>query len=308
MLNLGDFPVGATVYVPINTFSAAGASVTITGLAVTDIEIYKNGGTTQRASDNGYTLLDTDGIDFDGVTGVHGFSIDLADNSTASFFTAGADYWVVVNAITCDSQTLTFVAAIFSIENRRAAGELVRTTIATLASQTSFTLTAGSADDSAYVGCTVVVSDIASGVQKAVGVVSAYTGSSKTVTLAADPAIFTMAAGDNVSVLATSARANVVQLASVLSGVTALERAARCITIGTVGSSSTTTSVISSSMTPAAAVTDQFKGLILAFDKDTTTANLRGQKTDITASTSGGVLTCTALTTAPASGDTFSVQ
>ena len=37
----------------------------------------------------------------------------------------------------------------------------------------------------------------------------------------------------------------------------------------------------------------------------TTTTNLQGQSTDITASTSGGVLTVTALTTAPVSGDVF---
>lgn len=75
--------------------------------------------------------------------------------------------------------------------------------------------------------------------------------------------------------------------------------------LGTVGSSSSTTSIVTSSLTPAAAVTDQFKGRVVIFNSDTTTANLRGQATDITASTSGGVLTVTALTTAPVSGDTF---
>lgn len=77
---------------------------------------------------------------------------------------------------------------------------------------------------------------------------------------------------------------------------------------GVVGSSSTTTSIITSALTPAAAVTDQFKGRIVCFEAETTTANLRGQCTDITASTSGGVLTVSALTTAPASGDRFMIQ
>ena len=44
---------------------------------------------------------------------------------------------------------------------------------------------------------------------------------------------------------------------------------------------------------------------VVIFDRTTTTAALRNQATDITASTSGGVLTVTALTTAPSSGDTF---
>lgn len=77
---------------------------------------------------------------------------------------------------------------------------LVKTTIATLASQTSFTLTAGSADDNAYNGCEIVIEDSATAAQKAVAVVSDYTGATKTVTLLNDPAIFTMAAGDVVTI------------------------------------------------------------------------------------------------------------
>ena len=77
---------------------------------------------------------------------------------------------------------------------------------------------------------------------------------------------------------------------------------------GVCGSSSTTTSIITSSLIPAAAVTDQFKGRIVIFEAETTTTNLRGQATDITASTSGGVLTVSALSTACVSGDRFMIQ
>jgi hypothetical protein len=76
---------------------------------------------------------------------------------------------------------------------------------------------------------------------------------------------------------------------------------------GVVTTGGTTTSIPTSSLEPAAAATDQFKGRIVVFDRDTTTANLRGQATDITASTSGGTLTVTALSHAPASGDTFRI-
>jgi hypothetical protein len=92
-----------------------GASITLTGLAVTDVEIYKDGSVTQRASDAGYTLLDTDGIDFDGITGIHGFSIDTGDNTDASFYTVGAWFTVVVSAVTIDAQTVNFIAAQFRI-------------------------------------------------------------------------------------------------------------------------------------------------------------------------------------------------
>ena len=75
------------------------------------------------------------------------------------------------------------------------------TTIATLASQTSFTLTAGSADDDAYNGFGCYVVDQSTSTQIALGTVDDYTGSTRTVTLAADPGIFTMATGDTVIML-----------------------------------------------------------------------------------------------------------
>lgn len=99
---------GDTIYVFFDTYGSNGESITITGLAVTDIEIYKNGSTTQRSSDNGYTLLDTDGIDFDGVTGLHGFSIDTSDNSDAGFWADGSHYVINVNSITVNGQTVRF--------------------------------------------------------------------------------------------------------------------------------------------------------------------------------------------------------
>lgn len=112
---LDTYPAGSTVYALFSSYDANGASVTLTGLAVTDIEIYKNGSTTQRASDAGYALLDTDGIDFDGITGIHGLSIDLSDNTDAGFFAAGSQYHVVVSAVTIASQTVSFILGSFRI-------------------------------------------------------------------------------------------------------------------------------------------------------------------------------------------------
>jgi hypothetical protein len=112
---LDNYPVGATIYALFHTFDAAGASVTITDLATGDIEIYKNGSVTQRASDNGYALLDTDGTDFDSKTGIHGVSIDLSDNSDAGFYAAGSQYTVVVSTITVDGNTVSFVLGAFRI-------------------------------------------------------------------------------------------------------------------------------------------------------------------------------------------------
>lgn len=78
---------------------------------------------------------------------------------------------------------------------------MIDTTIATLASQTSFTLTAGSGDDGAYDNCTIVVEDVATVAQKARGVVTGYIGGTKTVTLK-EPMAFNIAATDKVYILA----------------------------------------------------------------------------------------------------------
>jgi hypothetical protein len=83
-------------------------------------------------------------------------------------------------------------------------GLLQSTTIAALTSQTSFTLTAGSADDDAYNGMLAVITDVSTATQKAVGVISDYTGASKTVTLREDPGVFTMAATDNIEIILIS--------------------------------------------------------------------------------------------------------
>lgn len=85
----------------------------------------------------------------------------------------------------------------------------------------------------------------------------------------------------------------------------------QALTRGTVGAASTTTSVITSAITsPASAgASGQFIGRVMLFDADTATANLQGQATNITANTTGATptFTVTALTTAPASGDKFTI-
>jgi hypothetical protein len=89
---------------------------------------------------------------------------------------------------------------------------LNRTTIATLTSQRVFTLTAASADADAYKGCIAVIEDATTATQKAVGVISAYAMTTKQITLASNPAIFTMAVGDTVTILPFTA-ADVIKVA-----------------------------------------------------------------------------------------------
>jgi len=103
-------------------------------------------------------------------------------------------------------------------------------------------------------------------------------------------------------------RSNLSAVNDVTDGVSQLSRSLQAVVLGTVGTASSTTSIVTSSLSPSPTVTDQLKGRIVVFDNDTTTAALRGQATDITGSSTGGVLTVTALTTAPVSGDTFTIN
>ncbi|MCP5244870.1 MAG: hypothetical protein H6937_02420 [Burkholderiales bacterium] len=78
---------------------------------------------------------------------------------------------------------------------------LQSTTIATLASQVSFTITNGSGDDDAYNNALAIITDQSTSTQKAVACISDYVGSTKTITLLDDPAIFTMAVGDTIDII-----------------------------------------------------------------------------------------------------------
>lgn len=90
-------------------------SGTMTGFATSDIKIYKNGSVTQRTSTSGFVLLDTDGTDFDGVTNLHGFSIDLADNTDAGFYSVGSIYTIVIDSVLVDGAAKTLPVATFRI-------------------------------------------------------------------------------------------------------------------------------------------------------------------------------------------------
>lgn len=102
----------------------------------------------------------------------------------------------------------------------------------------------------------------------------------------------------------TSVKANLTQIGSASEGADRLKRSAESMSLITVGSGSTVSTVVTSSISPAVTTTDQLKHAVLAFARDTTTVALRGKRTDITGSSAGGVLTVSpALPTPPVSGD-----
>lgn len=107
MQYLGDYVEDDTVYFMFNTNDASGGSIT----RATDgtISVYKDNGTTQSTA--GVSTTE----DFDSLTGVHSVTIDL---SSDAFYATGADYAVVLSAATIDGQTVNAVLAHFSIQNR----------------------------------------------------------------------------------------------------------------------------------------------------------------------------------------------
>lgn len=78
---------------------------------------------------------------------------------------------------------------------------IIKTTIATLISQTSFRLAAGPAEDDALKGCEILIVDSADPNQMTIVVCSGYSGSTKQVTTSLTTPTFTIAVSDNVSVM-----------------------------------------------------------------------------------------------------------
>jgi hypothetical protein len=227
LIDLGTVRPGSTIRIPFSSFDKEdGSAITMTNYAASDILVYADGSTTERASTSGYTAT----TDFDGKTGKHLAIIDLADNTTAGFFKAGSEYLVAIDSVTVDAVTTGGWIARFRIGY---AGSMFDTTIASLTNQTSFTLTVGPAEDDALNGRVVIIHDIASAVQCGQAIIADYTGSTKTVTLVAGTT-FTAAAGDNISImdLAPLMPSPIGSTLTIASGAVAL--AAGAITAGTI--------------------------------------------------------------------------
>lgn len=194
IVDLGTVTPGSTLRVTFDSYSGTdGSSITMTDFAVSDILIYKDGSTTERASTSGYTAT----TDFDSKTGKQLVAIDLADNTTAGFYAAGSEYLVAIDTVTIDGAATGGWLARFRIGYE---GSTLNTTIASLSSQTSFTLTNGPAEDDALNGRWAIIHDVASSVQCTWVQIIDYTGSTKTVTLAA-AGTYTAAATDNFSLM-----------------------------------------------------------------------------------------------------------
>lgn len=341
MICFGTVPIGSVLPVWFGSYGKTdGDSVTLSGLATSDIEIYKGVSLTQRSSDAGYTLLDTDGIDIESMTGINAFSIDTGDDTDAGFYAAGSFYTVIVSSVTIDTEVVNFVAATFRLgpaessagvpkvdvshaagtawnsggitSNTFASGAITATAIATDAigaaeladgAITAATFAAGAIDATAIANGAIDAATFAAGAIDAAAIAN---GAIDANTFAAG-AIDAAAIADN-AIDAGAIAANAITAAKIADGALDAATFTACIVTGTCDAGSTTTSIVASAVSPASAVNDQFNGRIIIFDRATSTAALRGQASDITDYVHATLtLTVTALTTAPSAGDTFHI-
>lgn len=112
---IGDFLEDATVYIPFNTFDSndPSASVTITDLAASDVEVWKDG-VVQTTPGSGVTVTLNIGTN----NGSHLIAVDTSNTTDAGWFVTGADFQVRINGTTVDGATINAWVGTFSIENR----------------------------------------------------------------------------------------------------------------------------------------------------------------------------------------------
>ena len=134
---------------------------------------------------------------------------DAYDESTAHPLRSADTGSTQVARVGADGDTLETLSDQLDAVAALATGFVVNTTtIATLTNQTTFTLTAGSADDDAYNDMQIMFVDASTSTQRWVGYITDYTGASKTVRLLAAPG-FTIATTDNVYILSGQEAVNV---------------------------------------------------------------------------------------------------
>jgi hypothetical protein len=102
------------------SYNDSGDSEVLSGFAVSDIEVIKDGSATVRATDSGYSLISDTGMVGDRA-GLYRFRIQLFNTADdASFYANGSWYQVFVDSVTIDGKTVRFWAGSFEIGEPRA--------------------------------------------------------------------------------------------------------------------------------------------------------------------------------------------
>jgi len=320
MSYIGDFALGSTFDTKFCTVDSTGLPTTLAGTPV--ISAYVDNNTTEITA--GITLS----VDFDSRTGMHNIHVVA---TSGNGYASGGNYHLAITTGTVGGVSVVgYVVAEFSIEARSA----LRPTVAGRTLDVSATgeggvdwANVGSPTTSlALTGTTIATTQkvdietiktnpVVNGgtvtfasnttVANTTGTVGSVTGAVGSVT---------GNVGGNVvgSVASVTARvtANTDQINGDATAAADLAKSADTIVRGTCSGGTTATAVVGTLVNPSS-LTDvgQLIGRTIIFDGATTTAALRGQASNITNSTTGATptITFTAMTSAPANGDTFAV-
>jgi hypothetical protein len=110
---------GDTLYFNFASYNDSGDSEALTGLAVTDIEVFKNGNATTRATDSGYSLISDTGMLGDRA-GLYRFSVQLFNTADdTGHYESGAWYQVAVDSVGIDGKTVRLWLGSFEIGRQR---------------------------------------------------------------------------------------------------------------------------------------------------------------------------------------------
>ena len=110
---------GDTLYFNFGSYNDSGDSEALAGLAVTDIEVFKNGDATTRATDSGYSLISDTGQIGDRV-GLYRFSVQLFNTSDdTGHYESDAWYQVAIDSVTIDGRTVRMWVGSFEIGRQR---------------------------------------------------------------------------------------------------------------------------------------------------------------------------------------------
>jgi len=277
MLNLGNVQSGSTtpLYFPFVTSNKTGSAASFSdALETNDFRIYKDGGITERASQNGYVITSA----FDGLAGAYMFSVDISDNTTAGFYQSGSQFHILLSpdTETVDGETVRQWIGTFTIIGDPAQSRISGSILATSASVATV--------DTVVDG---IQTDLDNGTD-GLGAIKTDTAAVKVVT---DQMVFTVA---------NQVDANAVAISGDSVAADNWEEFASSIITGTAGATSLTTTTCSSDLTAYA--DDELIGRTIIFTSGTA-AGQAGRVTDY-ANTSG-VVTFTTLATAPLQNDTF---
>ncbi len=244
----------------------------------------------------------------DGSTGSYKYAMAQADtngNDISLIFTATGAMPVCINFVTTAADPTN--ATTFGITDIDAA---ISSRMATYTQPTGFlaaTFPSGTVANTTNI--TSITGNITGNLSGSVGSVTGAVGS---VTGAVGSV--TGNVGGNVvgSVASVTARvtANADQVNGNATAAANVAHSMQAITRGTCSGGTTATAIVSTLTSPSSlGAVGQLIGRTILFDADTTTTNLRGQASNITDSTTGATptITFTAMTDAPANGDTFSI-